>query len=665
MVLTRLVLAILICGRAGAADAVYPVLEKAYESLRSRDYDNAIRYFQTAIEKAPDRVDIRKDLAYTYLRTGEPERARDQFRAAMELAPEDEHLALEYAFLCYETKQQATARRIFDRIRRGGNPTAQRAFDNIDSALARGIARWTRAVELSPDHYSAHHELARLAEQRDELALAAEHYHRAWLLRREVRSLLLDLGRVWKQQGDLERAHAALLAASRGAEPRTAEAARALLPDRYPYVYEFRQALELDPENLELRRELAYLHLEMGHAAEAEAEFDRIVKAAPEDSLSAAQLGFLLLARREEARAIPLLQAALEKAGDDELADRIRTALGLPKALRKRAEVPRSQTSAEAREMAERSLQAGYFKDALKYLRIAHENDPIDFNIMLKLGWTHNLLRDDRQAVEWFRLAARSPKPAEAAEARQAYANLHPAFARIRTSAWFFPMYSSRWRDVFTYAQFKTDLMPSWPVHPYISTRFSGDTRRTLPSISGPQYLSESAGILGAGVETRTWRGLRVWGEYGVAVSYLRRTDSDGAKPDARAGVSYLRSLGRNLGSRRGGLFAEASADAVYLSRFDRDTIAYYRLRSGYTLRSSETVQLQLCWNANGTSDTRRYQWANTFEMGPGIRVHWRALPRPLLFSADALEGRHTVLDGTRPPRYSDLRIGIWYAFSR
>ena len=41
----------------------------------------------------------------------------------------------------------------------------------------------------------------------------------------------------------VEEAHAALLAASRGGEPRAAEAARELLPNRYPYVYEFRKAI--------------------------------------------------------------------------------------------------------------------------------------------------------------------------------------------------------------------------------------------------------------------------------------------------------------------------------------------------------------------------------------------------------------------------------------
>lgn len=63
---------------------------------------------------------------------------------------------------------------------------------------------------------------------------------------------------------------AALLAASRGGEPRAAEMARELLPDRYPYVSEFRRALELDAANLELRRELAYLLLRMDHQGEAE-----------------------------------------------------------------------------------------------------------------------------------------------------------------------------------------------------------------------------------------------------------------------------------------------------------------------------------------------------------------------------------------------------------
>src|SRR6202043_2414468 len=118
---------------------------------------------------------------------------------------------------------------------------------------------------------SGHQELARLAEQRDELPLAAEHYEHAWRLRPDHRELLLDLGRVWKQLDRAEDAGAALLAASRGAEARIAEQARELLPVRYPYVYEFERALALDPSNVPLRREFAYLQLQMERTVDAEA----------------------------------------------------------------------------------------------------------------------------------------------------------------------------------------------------------------------------------------------------------------------------------------------------------------------------------------------------------------------------------------------------------
>ncbi len=237
---------------------------QAYDALREKNYDQAVAGFEQAIALAPERASIHKDLAYTLLKIGENEAARDHFAEAMRLDPADQHVALEYAFLCYETKQQAVARRIFDRIRKTGDATAEQAFENIDRPLREGIERWKKALEMSPDNFSAHQELATLAEQRDELELAAEHYEKAWRLKPGERSLMLDLGRVWKALGRVEQANSMLLAASRGGQPRVAEQARELLPTRYPYVYEFEQALAVDPKNFELRREFSYLLLEMG-----------------------------------------------------------------------------------------------------------------------------------------------------------------------------------------------------------------------------------------------------------------------------------------------------------------------------------------------------------------------------------------------------------------
>ena len=408
-------------------DPAYEPLTRAYEALRARDYDTAMAGFLKGIEAAPRRASIHKDLAYTYLKIGENELARDQFAEAMEMDPNDTQVAMEYAFLCYETKQRQQARRIFDRIRKTGDATAERAFHNIDAPLAAGIERWKKAIEMGADNFSAHFELATLAEQRDELALAAEQYEKAWRLLPDRRSVLVDLGRVWKALGRTDDATAALLAASRGGEPRAAEMARELLPRRYPFVSEFRRALELDPSNVELRREFAYLLLRMDFQPEAEREFGVLTETAPDDLLAATQLGFLFYARGDYFAATPLFDRVL--AGKDEdLANRVRAVLRIPQVLQARGDAP--PASIDAKVMAERSIKAGYMKDALKYLQVAHEGDPGDFEVMLKLGWTYNILHQDLLAFRWFDLARKSPGPQVAAEAGHAWRNLRAAIGK-------------------------------------------------------------------------------------------------------------------------------------------------------------------------------------------------------------------------------------------
>jgi tetratricopeptide (TPR) repeat protein len=645
------------------------VLNKAYEALRAKDYDTAIARFEQAIQQAPAKSSIRKDLAYTYLKAGNTEAARDQFAAAARLEPNDYHTALEYAFLCYETKQRIEARRIFDRVRKSGDEatraTAGQAFQNVDRPLREGIERWTHALVADPNDFSAHFELARLAEERDELGLAATHYERAWRLRPELRNLLLDMGRVAKARGNPALTMSTLLAASRGAEPRTAEEARALMPARYPYVYEFRAALDLDPKNVELRRELAYLLLTMGKKDEAEQEFKVVTQLAPTDLLSAAQLGFLRLNRRDLAGAMPLLERVLQ-GDDEELADRVRSALKLPQTLKRRSETPRRKISIEAKTLAERSFEKGYMKDALKYLLVANEIDPVDFNVMLKLGWTNNLLKNDPEAVRWFGLARKSPDAEVAAEAERAWKNLRRDNAAVRASAWIFPFYSSRWRDVFSYGQFKTDFrLGKLPLRPYLSTRFIGDTRRTTGE-AVPQYLSESSLIFGVGVATNTYKGLMAWGEAGTAVNYLGgRKDVGKAIPDYRGGVAFVKGFGRLLGSETGGAFFETNGDVVFVSRFDNDFLFYSQNRIGYTLAPMEGLggfQIQFFWNQNLTADVRSQYWANFYETGPGLRFRFRAMPRSLAFTINVLRGAYLRKEHAPSPTFTDLRIGFWYA---
>ncbi|MBL8236113.1 MAG: tetratricopeptide repeat protein [Bryobacterales bacterium] len=641
------------------------VLDRAYTALREKDYDQAIRLFQQGLAADPAKTAPRKDLAYTLLKTGDTEAARDQFAEAMRRDPSDQHVALEYAFLAYETKQPIQARRVFDRLRRLGNATAEQAFQNIDRPLKEGIARWQKALAEIPDNFSGNEELAKLAELRDDAALAAHHYEIAWKLKPSYRVLLLDLGRVYADLGRAADSHAALLAASRGAEPRVAEQARELLNPRYPYVYEFQRALALDPANTDLRRELAYLFMEMQKKPEAEKEFAEILKQSPGDLLSTAQLGFLKLGRQDTTGALPLLDKVL-KGDDDELSDRVRSALKMPKALRRRPETSRAEVKVEAKVLAEKSYQLGFMKDALKYLTIANESDPLDFEVMLKLGWANNILKNDNEAVRWFDLARRAPDDKIAAEAHKAYKNLSASHSLLRTTFWALPMFSSRWQDVFAYSQVKTEInLASLPIKPYFSARLLADARgieRSRTATANPQYLSESAAILGVGFSTPVKHGVSGWAEAGTALSYRSRPGLARATPDFRGGLVIARLFGTPLGSESKGWFTETANDIVYVSRFDNDTIVVSQNKIGRTLLPN----LQMFTSLNANTDLKRQYWANFVELGAGLRTRWSTLPPNVHFTFQVLRGVHTRNEGNpRRPNYFDVRAGFWYAITR
>lgn len=653
----------------------YATLTKAFDALRVHDYDAAISFFDKAATLTPDRADIHKNLAYTLLKTGDSETARDEFGAAIRLedaaGTPDPHLALEYAFLCYEARDNASARkaearRLFARIRESGDPalaaTASEAFQNIDAPLAAGIARWQQVLASSPPTFSAYYELAQLAEQRDELDLAAENYRAAFQLLPARKSVLLDLARLEKARGNPEAMMAALLAASRGGETRAAELAREQLPDRYPYVYEFRKALELDAQSNGLHRELAYLLLQMSEKdpalnVEAMAEFKIIVAVSPDDYVAAAQLGLLYLAHNEHSLAMPILRGVLDRAGPA-TANRVRMALKMPLVLEERQA---AESPLDPRLLGERSYEAGFLKDAKRYFLLAREQNPFDPAIALKLGWTTNLLQDDTSALHWFDIARHSDDPAISAEAGKAYENLRPENELFRTTLWAYPLYSSRWNDLFGYGQVKTEMrIRKMPFRPYVSLRFVGDERRSTGGIS-PQNLSESAFILGVGIATRPWHGAMGWFEVGTSIGYLTGIPSR----DARGGVSYSKTIGASMASEHSGWFLETTADSVFVSRFDDDLLNYSQNRVGFT-RTVGAFKIQPFWSNNITFDVRREYWANFAETGPGFRFRPPGVRPSVWMTLGVVRGAYLInADNPYRPNYTDFRAGVWYAFTK
>ena len=624
--------------------------EAAYKALATKDYDHAITGFRAALAQDPGNAAAHKDLAYTLLKAGENEAARDEFEAALKLNAKDETAALEYAFLAYETGKPAEARRMFYRLRLSTNKntraTAETAYQNIDKPLVDGIQRWTEALRRSPNPnslplYSAHWELAELAEKRDEWSTAAEHYGICRQLKPQEGEPLLALARVWKHLDRGRDANAALLATSRWRDTRTAELAREQFGTRYPYPYEFVDALKLDPKNVPLRKELAYLYLAMHKEQEATAEFAKLLEIEPDN--------------REIQNQLSALQAA--KSGF-----KPRSAA---------AASPKPAPAASAKEMGKKSLALGYTRDAIRYLRQAHEDDPDDPELLLKLGYAYNLAKDDTSALKWFDQARRSSDSAVASEAAKAWRNLH-GDTLPQTTIWTLPMYSTRWHDLFTYGQIKRNLPLPWTIPHhwfslYLSTRFIGDLRSSMQwDPSAPTYLSESSFIVGAGVQSKTWHHLTGWAEAGEAFKYLAsRRDVGAAIPDYRGGVNFAKGFGTLLGANKSGFFYETTADAIYVSRFGKDWLFNSQNRVGRTFRFNGTTA-QALFNANYLRDSKGEYWANAIEMGPGVKLRLPFMPQNVYFSGDVLRGVYTKNEyNPRRPNYNDVRIGLWYALSR
>ena len=141
---------------------------------------------------------------------------------------------------------------------------------------------------LHPENFSAHEELAHLAEQADEPDLAAQHYEKAWKLRPDRRALLLSLARFGLRRIGRKKPPPHC---SQRREARSRERGRSsgITPETLSICVRISRALDLDSSNAPLRRELAFLYVEMSNHGDAEKEFERVVQQSPGDLESTAQ----------------------------------------------------------------------------------------------------------------------------------------------------------------------------------------------------------------------------------------------------------------------------------------------------------------------------------------------------------------------------------------
>jgi hypothetical protein len=123
--------------------------------------------------------------------------------------------------------------------------------------------------------------------------------------------------------------------------------------------------------------------------------------------------------------------------------------------------------------MAERSMQGRLHEGRAEVSADRPRVRPRRFRRDAQARLDLNILHDDRQAMRWFDLARRAPDPQLSAEGKKAWRNLHESNQLFRTTVWFYPIYSTRWKDIFAYGQVKTELRKNRWVQPYLSSASS------------------------------------------------------------------------------------------------------------------------------------------------------------------------------------------------
>lgn len=667
----------LAAGAAPQPDPVYALVSEAYELMARKEFEAAVERFRRALAADPKRVNLYSEIGFASLKMGETEQAVAAFETYEKARPDDAHNALQLAYLYMQTAREQKGLEYFERVEKGADPAlakqAREAREAAEQPLLAEIARWSQAVEQNPndddnremlaDFYARHRDLPKAVEQYRELRRRAPTRYRH----------LISLATLYEKINDAPMATAYYLLASRCPEPRIAESGRQGLNNRYPFASEFEKALEQEPSQTEVRRELGYLYLTMKQPENAARHFEVIVAAEPKDYQSLAQLGFICadLGRRQDA--IRLLER-VRREGPADLAQKAGAALrqlGAPPADTLIGPVGEPQDEVQRhKQLGYASIQKNYLQAAAREFEEVYKLNPKDYQAIMQLGYLYNVMKRDDIAVRWFKLARSSPDPKMAAEARRAVSNLSWPLRKVVSTFWVQPFISSRWNDAFGYGQLKTEFrIPGLPFKPYLGLRFIGDTRTRTGGVL-PQIYSEDGVIVSGGLVGRVYKNLFAWGEAGNQLTFLRNRPPglNRSTPDYRGGFSYGQVLGPKLFSKEPGLFMDVTNDAVYLSRYGHNAIFYTQTKYGYQFRPWKGFYHQPFLAANVLADARGDYYNNFVEVGPGYRFGFIKFSRmnayvALIRGAYTTQGRRAI-NFSHGPNYWDLRVVIWFAKS-
>ena len=251
--------------------------------------DDGIAILQSLLDRAPDFVDARVDLARAFRRRGRLQEAREEVRRVLEKNPHHTRAWLAYGDALVELGQYDDARVAFERARltdphRAGLESASAALVGGDRSESERIFRVI--LQQDPSHPAALCGLAALALEVDRPADAERLLRHALrqsahlpLAHRGLAPALIALGRL--TEADAVTHHLMLI------EPKSPQtwvtaagvATRLMRQERALEAYQ--RAAELKPEELGLRMSVGHVQKTLGLRAESEASYKEVLRMDP------------------------------------------------------------------------------------------------------------------------------------------------------------------------------------------------------------------------------------------------------------------------------------------------------------------------------------------------------------------------------------------------
>jgi Tfp pilus assembly protein PilF len=419
----------------------------------------------------------------------------------------------------------------------------------------------------------------------------------------------------------------------------------------------FLKALEGDPDNISLRKDLAYTYVQQGSLLSAAGQFEIVLKAHPDDFGTALELGFLYnrmgrndLAKKDFALAV--------KSPDPDISSRAVKAL----------ENIRGDELWKLRDQGYRLLSEGRRPEAIRAFEEAYGQNPQDYASAMQLGYLYQAEGQNENARRMFRSATNSPDPQVASQALAALRSINGVQGLWFSSLYFAPFYTSRFGDEINSLNGKLGLRPTRYFQPYIGLRLNRDTRSQTGRL--PIIFEDDAAVFSFGIQSQPFGpNSAIYAEAGTAVSLLSQPPGGRAIPDYRVGIDWFHPWGLSLGqasheiSRKVALFGEGYFDTAFYSRYGDNVIGYLQAKEGLTFPLKRLVPVQAFAAVNVVKDSRGDFYNNVVEIGPGFRfAPVRKLPA-FQIQAQYLRGYY-MIKGQRTinpygPNYNDCRFFI------